>query len=179
MPTLLVMFLFFTIQSVINLPFLCSPPLNLFSSSPHFLLHHSPSSFPSTSGVILVQPAAPENTLQMEDEESAVSLKTHMEKSRSAWTSIHPDHHRPASSPTVLPSGVILVQPAAAENICRWKMRRGQSGDTSTQKKKKKNCVRHFFSWMRKTFCCCCTINKDIEGEATEGALTPAHVENC
>ncbi|KAL7387972.1 hypothetical protein ABVT39_004673 [Epinephelus coioides] len=88
------------------------------------------------SGVILVQPAAPENTLQLEeDEESAVSSNTGIDrKSRKAilasvseelpataasreddTNSIHPDQNRPAS-PTRLPSGVILVQPAAPEN---------------------------------------------------------------
>ncbi|KAL7407166.1 hypothetical protein ABVT39_004284 [Epinephelus coioides] len=63
-----------------------------------------------TPSVILVQPAAPENTIRMEDEESA---ETALEKD--ATVSIHQEHHSPTSL-TVLPSGVILVQPAAPEN---------------------------------------------------------------
>ncbi|XP_049446946.1 uncharacterized protein LOC125897592 [Epinephelus fuscoguttatus] len=98
--------------------------------------HHPSSPACLPSGVILVQPAAPEYTLQLEeDEESAVSSNTGIDrKSRKAilasvseelpataasreddTNSIHPDQHRPAT-PTRLPSGVILVQPAAPEN---------------------------------------------------------------
>ncbi|XP_049431746.1 homeodomain-interacting protein kinase 2-like [Epinephelus fuscoguttatus] len=75
---------------------------------------------------VRVQPAAPENTLLMEDEESA---ETALEKD--ATISIHQEHHSPASL-TVLPSGVILVQPAAPENTLL--MEDEESAETALEK---------------------------------------------
>ncbi|KAL7371170.1 hypothetical protein ABVT39_020898 [Epinephelus coioides] len=98
--------------------------------------------------------------------------RTPMENPRHRTTSINPDRHRPVLSPQVLPSGVILVRPAAAKNALQTEDESvslqaepkktssvdndetSLKGDTLTQNKtkKKKNCVRRFFSWVRKSF---------------------------
>ncbi|XP_059189903.1 uncharacterized protein LOC131972142 isoform X2 [Centropristis striata] len=150
----------------------------------------SPTDIPP--GVILVSPAAAENTLQLDEEERADRLhKTYCVTVTDTGTT---DMTAMTTSPTDIPPGVILVSPAAAENTLRLddeeradrlpvglyttysvkvpdrdtmdrvttdkdKTDRTHDG-ARTQKKseqKKKNCILRLFSWMKKTFCPCCT----------------------
>ncbi|XP_059188388.1 homeodomain-interacting protein kinase 2-like [Centropristis striata] len=156
----------------------------------------SPTDIPP--GVILVRPAAAENTLQLDDEERADRLPVGLHKTFSVKVTDTgtTDMTAMTTSPTDIPPGVILVSPAAAENTLqlddeeradrlpvglyttysvkvpdrdtmdrvttdRDKTDRTHDGartqKKSEQKKKKKNCIRRLFSWMKKTFCPCCT----------------------
>ncbi|XP_030269481.1 dual specificity tyrosine-phosphorylation-regulated kinase 1B-like isoform X2 [Sparus aurata] len=66
------------------------------------------------SGVILVRPATAENTTLLEDQESTVSEPTAAPLRDEESSIFQPDDCTP--SPEILPSGVILVRPATAEN---------------------------------------------------------------
>ncbi|XP_036929518.1 homeodomain-interacting protein kinase 1-like isoform X1 [Acanthopagrus latus] len=66
------------------------------------------------SGAILVRPATAENSTSLEDQESAVSEPPTAPLADEDRSVIQPDGCTP--SPEILPSGVILVRPATAEN---------------------------------------------------------------
>ncbi|CAK6971752.1 dual specificity tyrosine-phosphorylation-regulated kinase 4-like [Scomber scombrus] len=129
---------------------------------------HTPT--PKMPRVIMVRPAAPENTVTLESESKAEDSPDVKEDNT---MDVEGDHHRPSTPRPRRP--VIMVHPATPENTVglgsqESNTTRGKSvydlfaattGKTQQQqpqeKKKKKNCFRRFCSWMRRNMCSCWT----------------------
>ncbi|CAK6971753.1 dual specificity tyrosine-phosphorylation-regulated kinase 4-like, partial [Scomber scombrus] len=121
--------------------------------------------------VIMVRPAAPENTVTLESESNAEDSPDVKEDNN---MDVEGDHHRPSTPRPRRP--VIMVHPAAPENTVGlgsqesnttrvksvYDLFAATTGKTQQQqpqgkKKKKKNCFRRFCSWMRRNMCSCWT----------------------
>ncbi|XP_030278368.1 ERI1 exoribonuclease 2 isoform X3 [Sparus aurata] len=134
------------------------------------------------SGVILVRPVTAENTTLLEDQDCTVSEPPAAPLNDEESCNIQPDDC--TASAENLPSGVILVRPATAENTTLLDDQKStvsfQSGlnktsessvrnadsnmktsedsttrDTGTKKKRRRKKNYFTVSWLRKTFSCC------------------------